>query len=75
MYDFIVNSGYAEGLGFFENYKDFKIDEGNLKKVIRNLSTDKSEQNKLEKNIALDKNIFSSSIYYNCTSLFAHSPR
>jgi spore coat polysaccharide biosynthesis predicted glycosyltransferase SpsG len=51
VYDFIVNSGYAEGLGFFENYKDFKIDEDNLERVIKNLLSYKSGQNKLEKKI------------------------
>jgi spore coat polysaccharide biosynthesis predicted glycosyltransferase SpsG len=41
-YEFIVNGGYAEGLGFVENYKVFKLNEDNLK-----IAMDKSSKKKL----------------------------
>ena len=45
VYDFIVNGGYAEGLGFVENYNAFKLNEDNLK-----IAMDKSSEKKFSQN-------------------------
>lgn len=50
-YEFIVNSGYAEGLGFFENYKVFKLNEHNLRMAIDKSSKKKLNQNQNKKTI------------------------
>ena len=50
-YDFIVNSRYAEGLGFFENYKVFKLNEDNLRIAIDKSLKNKSSQNQNKKTI------------------------
>jgi spore coat polysaccharide biosynthesis predicted glycosyltransferase SpsG len=44
-YEFIINGGYAEGLGFVEDYKGFKLIEDNLRMAI-----DKSSKYKLSQN-------------------------
>jgi len=50
-YEFIVNGGYAEGLGFVENYKVFKLNEDNLRMAIDKSSKNKSSQNQNKKTI------------------------
>jgi lipopolysaccharide export LptBFGC system permease protein LptF len=50
-YEFIVNDGYAEGLGFFENYKVFKLNENNLRMAIDKSSKKKLNQNQNKKTI------------------------
>ena len=50
-YDFTVSGGYAEGLGFVENYKEFKLNEDNLRVVIDKSSGYKSIQNQNKKTI------------------------
>jgi spore coat polysaccharide biosynthesis predicted glycosyltransferase SpsG len=48
-YEFLVKSGYAEGLGFTENYKQFNLSEINLRKAIENLSNDELRKNRIQK--------------------------
>jgi spore coat polysaccharide biosynthesis predicted glycosyltransferase SpsG len=50
-YEFIVNGGYAEGLGFVENYKVFELNEDNLIRAIDKSSKNKSSQNQNKKTI------------------------
>jgi spore coat polysaccharide biosynthesis predicted glycosyltransferase SpsG len=51
VYEFIVNGGYAEGLGYFENYKVFKLNEDNLRIAVDKSSKNKSSQNQNKKTI------------------------
>lgn len=48
-YEFIVNRGYAEGLGFVENYKEFKLNENELKIAIDKISNDRLGENQPKK--------------------------
>lgn len=51
VYDFIVNGGYAEGLGFVENYNAFTLNEDNLKIAMDKSSEKKFSQNRNKKTI------------------------
>jgi spore coat polysaccharide biosynthesis predicted glycosyltransferase SpsG len=48
-YEFIVDGGYAEGLGFVENFNVFKLNEDNLRMAIDKSSKNKSSQNQNKK--------------------------
>ncbi len=48
-YEFIVNGGYAEGLGFVENHEVFKLNEDNLRIAIDQSSKNKSSRNQNKK--------------------------
>jgi spore coat polysaccharide biosynthesis predicted glycosyltransferase SpsG len=48
-YEFIVDGGYAVGLGYVDNYKDFKLNEDKLVMAIDNISKDKLSQNETKK--------------------------
>jgi spore coat polysaccharide biosynthesis predicted glycosyltransferase SpsG len=37
-YDFIVDSGYAEGLGYVKNYKTFQLNESNFNLALKRIS-------------------------------------
>lgn len=50
-YDSIVNGGYAEGLGFVENYKEFKLNENKLRIAIDKISNIKFSHNQTNKTI------------------------
>jgi spore coat polysaccharide biosynthesis predicted glycosyltransferase SpsG len=43
-YEFIVGGGYAEGLGFVENYNDFVLNKVNLRKAVDKISNSKVSQ-------------------------------